>query len=168
VSGHTKTWNVDSNDAHAIDLFGQQLQWHTTGRGHAEIDDDHGVITLRIRLGVNRLANVLKEFASDQGLGVKRYITNAATRPVEMGGEGEPIHAARRARQDCGSATHTQAHTQGAERRTHALRLIMRPLGVISRVLLQGLAGRDRLNGNRLTRVHGGLRLRRKSLRDWA
>ena len=35
VGGHTKAGHINANDAHPVDLFGQQLQGHTAGGGHA-------------------------------------------------------------------------------------------------------------------------------------
>ena len=43
MGGHTKTRHIDADDAHTVDFFGQQLQWHTAGSGHTQIDDDDGV-----------------------------------------------------------------------------------------------------------------------------
>ena len=95
VGGHPKTRHIDADDAHAIDLFGQQLQGHTAGGGYAQIDDDDGVKLGWVGLGMDRVADVLKQFAGDQGLGVEGDITHGAARTVEMRGEGQAIHATR-------------------------------------------------------------------------
>jgi hypothetical protein len=65
-SRHTKTGHVDADDAHTVDLFGQELQRHTAGGGHAQVDDDDGVDLLGVGLGVHRIADVFKQFARDQ------------------------------------------------------------------------------------------------------
>jgi hypothetical protein len=38
--GTPKPGHVDADDAHAVDLLGQQLQRHAAGGGHAQVDDD--------------------------------------------------------------------------------------------------------------------------------
>ena len=66
VCGDTETRHVDADDSHAIDFFGKQLQGHTTGGGHTQIDDHNGVVFFGIGLVVDRLANVFKQLACDQ------------------------------------------------------------------------------------------------------
>ena len=143
VGRNTKAGYIDADDAHAVDLFGQQLQRHAAGGRDAQVDDHDGIELGRVRLGINRLADVFKQLASDQGLGVERHIAHAAARAVKVRGESQPVHTARRARQNGLGAAHAQTHAQRAEGRAHALRLVMRTgvfiAGVILGVLLQHL-----------------------------
>ncbi len=125
MGGHTKTGHVDADDAHAIDLFGQELQRHATGGRHTQVDDHDGVHLVRIRFGVHRIADVFKQLARDQRLGVEGHITHTASSAVKMRCESESVHAAGRAGQDGGGALHAQAHAQRAKGRTHALRLVV-------------------------------------------
>jgi hypothetical protein len=126
MGGHTKTGHVDADDAHTVDLFGQQLQWHTAGGGHTQVDDDHGVDLFRVGLGMHRITDVFKQLAGDQRLRVEGHITHATARTVKMRGEREAVHAAGRARQNGGGALHAQTHTQRAKRWAHTLRLVVR------------------------------------------
>ena len=66
VRGHAKTWHIDANDTNTVDLFGQQLKWHTTGSRHAQIDDHNAVVFFGIGLVENSLANVFEQLACDQ------------------------------------------------------------------------------------------------------
>ena len=140
MGGHTKPWHIDANDANTVDFFGQQLKRHTTGGGHTQVDDDDAVKLLRVRLSVNRLTNVLEQFAGHQGFGIEGHIAHGSASTIEMRGEGETVHAAGRAAQDGGGATHTQTHTQGTKCRAHALRLVVGTLGIVGGVLRQHFA----------------------------
>ena len=134
VRGHAKARHINADDSHAVDVFGQQLQGHAARSGHTQIDDDNGVVLCRVRLVVNRFADVLEQLARDQRLGIKRHVAHAAPRAVEMRGECKAVHAAGRARQNGGSAAHAQAYTQCTKGRAHALWLVVR-----TRVRLGGI-----------------------------
>jgi hypothetical protein len=84
VGGHAEARHVDADDAHAVDLARQQLQRHAAGGGHAQVDDDDGVVLRWVGLGVHRLADVLEQLAGDQGLAVERHVADAAARAVEV------------------------------------------------------------------------------------
>ena len=66
MSGHTKTGNIDTNNANAVNFFWEQIQWHTGGCRDAEVDNDHRIILIRISKFVDRFTDVLKELARDQ------------------------------------------------------------------------------------------------------
>ena len=68
MGGDAKAWHVDADDANAVDLFGQYLQRHTAGGGHAQVDDHDGVVQGRVGLLVHGFTDVFKQFAGDQGL----------------------------------------------------------------------------------------------------
>ena len=171
--------HVDADDAHAVDRLRKQPQRHAGCRRHAEIRHDDRVVMLGIGELVDRLADVLEQLAGDQRLGVERHVAHRTARTVEVRGECQAVDAAGRARQHRRGALHTQADAQRAERRAHALRLVVRALRIIGRVACQhfGIAGlgcgrphlrlaavaagarrRDRLAGIRHADV-GGVRL---------
>ena len=135
MGGHTKAGYVDADDAHAVDLFGQQLQRHTAGGRHTQVDDDDGVDLVRVGLGVHRFADVFKQLAGDQRLRIEGHIAHAAASAVKVRSEREAVHTASRARQNGGRAPHPQAHTQRAKRRAHALRLVVRTGIGLARVI---------------------------------
>ena len=112
VRGHTETGHINTNDAHAVDFFGQQLQGHATGRGHTQIDDDDAIEFVRVGLFVHSFAYVFKQLACHQSLGVERHIAHGATRTIKMGSECQTVNTAGRAAQYGGSATHAQTDTQ--------------------------------------------------------
>ena len=96
-------------------------------------------------------ADVFKQLARHQRLGVEGHVAHTAPRTVKMRRESEAIYTASRTGQDGRGAFHAQAHPQRAKGRAHALRLIVRSgIGlawVITGVLLQdfgftGLLGR--------------------------
>ena len=91
---HTKTRNVQAEDAHALDLAWQQPQRHAGGGGHAEIDHDQGIDLVRIGQGEDRGLEILEQFAGDQGFGIEGHIAHGAPRPIEVTGEAEAIDAA--------------------------------------------------------------------------
>ena len=66
MSRHTKTGHVDADDANAVNFFGQDLQWHAAGGGHAQIDDDNGVVQRGVSLLEDCFANVFKQLAGYQ------------------------------------------------------------------------------------------------------
>ena len=94
---HAKAWHINADNAHAIDLFRQQLQRHARSGGHAEIGDDDRVVKRRISHFKNGSADVFEQFARDQRFRIERHITNRALRTIEMGREGQAINAASRA-----------------------------------------------------------------------
>ena len=96
MRGHAKARHVDADDAHAVDVLGQQLQRHAAGRGHAQVDDDHRVVQRRVSLLEDGFADVLEQLARDQALAVERHVAHGAARTVEVGGEGQAVHAAGR------------------------------------------------------------------------
>ena len=136
MRGHAETGHVDADDAHAVDLLGQQLQRHAAGRGHAQVDDDDAVVQGRVGLLVHRLADVLEQLAGDQRFAVEGHVADAAPRAVEMRGEGQPVDAAGAAAQDGVRAAHAQPHAQRAEGRAHALRLVVRAGAFGQRIVL--------------------------------
>jgi len=140
MGGDTEPRHIDTDDADAVDFARQQLKRYATCSGHAQVDDHQRVIALRIGFTINGFADVFEELAGDQRFGVERHVADTAARAVEMRGEGEPVHAACRARQDGVRAPHAQAHPKRAECRAHALRLIMRALGVVGCIARQRFA----------------------------
>ena len=140
VRRHAEPRHVDADDAHAVDVLGQQLQRHTTGGRHAQVDDDHCVVLRRIRQLEHRFADVFEQLAGHQRFAVERHVTHAATRTVEVRGKSQSIDAAGRTRQHGRGTAHAQADTQRAEGRTHRLRLIVRTLRIIQCVLIQHTA----------------------------
>ncbi len=137
VRRHTKSRHVDADDAHTIDFFGQDLQWHTTGCWYTQIDDDDGVIQIRIGFFMDRVANVFEQLACHEGFRIKRHIAHASACAIKMRSEGQSINAASRARENGRRTTHAQANTQGTKRRAHALRLIMRAFWIVLCILIQ-------------------------------
>ena len=85
----------------------------------------------------DRVADVLEQLAGDQRLGVERDVADGPPRAVEMGGEGQAVDAAGAAREHRRRAPHPQADAQRAERRAHALRLVVRSLRIVRRVALE-------------------------------
>ena len=137
---HAEARHVDADDAHAVDFVRQQIERHA-GRGrHAQIDDDDGVVQRRIGELEHRFADVLEQLAGDQRFGIERHVADRAPRAVEVRGEGQAIDAAGRAGQDRRGAAHAQADAQRAEGRTHALRLVVRTLGIVGGVAIENLA----------------------------
>ena len=106
--------------------LGSRRKRHAGGGRHAQVDDDDGVVFVGIGELEHRLANVLEQLAGDQRLRVERDVSDGAPRAVEMRGEGQAVDAAGGARQDGRRAAHAQADAQRAERRAHALRLVVR------------------------------------------
>ena len=106
---HAETRHIDTDDTNAVDFLRQQLQRNPGRRGHAQIDDDHGVVERRIGEFEDRLANVLEQLSGDQGLGVERHVADTATRAVEVRCKRQTVHTARGAGQDGGRASHAQA-----------------------------------------------------------
>ena len=147
MRGHAETGHVDADDAHAVDLFRQDLQRHAAGGRHAQIDDHDRVVERRIGLLVDRFADVLEQLAGDQALAVEGHVADAAARAVEMRGEGQAIDAAGRARQDRRGAAHAQTDAQRAEGRAHALRLVVRAGFRVLRIVLRVLREDFRLAG---------------------
>ncbi len=149
---HAEARNVDPDDPHPVDLAGQEPQRHAGGGRDAEIDDHHRVVERRIGGLAHRVADVLEQLAGDERLGVERHVADGPPRAVEMRGEGQPVDAAGRARQDRGGAAHPQAHPQRPEGRAHALRLVVRAGRVVALQGVQGLAhaGGFRRPGHRL------------------
>ena len=111
--------------------FGSSRSGTPEAVGHAEIDDDDGVVIVGVGELEHRLADVLEQLAGDERLGVERHVADGAARAVEMRREGQAVDAAGRARQDRRGAPHPQADPQRAEGRAHALRLVVRPAGII-------------------------------------
>ena len=147
MRGHAKTGHVDADHAHAVDGRRQQLQRHTAGGGHAQVDDDDGVEFGRVSLRMHGFADVFKQLAGDQRLGVEGHVAHAAASAVKMRGEGQAVDAAGRAGKDSGGAPHAQTHAQRAEGRAHALRLVVRAFGVVSGVLVEHFAFAGRGSG---------------------
>ena len=81
---HTESWNIYANDSHTVNFFGQQLQWHTAGRGNAEVNDDNRVKFFWIGLGMDRIPNIFKKFSGNKGLRIKGHIAHAATGAVKV------------------------------------------------------------------------------------
>ena len=153
VRRHAESRHVDADDAHAVDLLWEQLERYAAGGRHAEVRDHDGVVVRRVGELVHRLADILEQLAGDQSLGVEGDVSHGASRPVEMRGEGQAVHAAGRSAEDGRGAPHAESHPQGAEGRAHRLGLIVRPLGVVLGVLVQcvtlprGLRRRVQLGG---------------------
>ena len=126
--------------------FGSSCSGTPGGGRHAQIDDDDGVVERRVGELEHRFADVLEQLAGDQRLGIERHVADGAARAVEMRREGQSIDAAGRAGQHRRGAAHAQPDAQRAERRTHALRLIVRAGRIVRGVLRQrlALAGRRR------------------------
>ncbi len=137
---HAEARYVDADDAHAVDLLRQQPKRHAGGGRDAEIDDDDGVVIVRVRELEDRLADIFEELARDERFGVERHVADGAARAVEVRREGEAVHAAGRARQDRRGAAHPQADAQRAESRAHALGLVVRTRRVILGIALKRLA----------------------------
>ena len=81
---HAKAWYINANDAHPVDVFGQQLQRDATGSGYAQINDDDGVVVGWVGLVVDRLADVFKQLAGYQAFRVEGDIADAALGTVKM------------------------------------------------------------------------------------
>ena len=106
-------------------------------RRHAEIGDDDCIVQLGVGELEHRLADILEQLAGDQGFRIERHIAHRAARAVEVGRKGQAVHAAGRARQHRRGPPHAQPHPQRAESRAHALRLVVRTLGIIPGVAIQ-------------------------------
>ena len=132
--------HIDTDDAHAVDRFRQQLQRHAGGARHTKIGDHYGIVLVGVGDRVHRFADVLEQLAGDQGLGVERYIADRAARAIEMRGEGKTVHAAGGTGEDGRGASHPQPDAQRPKGRAHALRLVVRTGGVVLRILRQDLA----------------------------
>ena len=132
--------NIDANDAHAIDLFGQEPQRHARGSRHAKIDDDDRVVLVGIGKLEDRVADILEQLAGDECLRIERHIADRAFGAVEVRGEGQSVDAACRAAKDGRGSPHPKANAQRAEGRAHALRLVVRADGIVARVALQRFA----------------------------
>ena len=137
---HAEARHVDADDAHAVDLIRQQIERHARGRRHAEIGDDDGVVKRGIGELEDGFADVLEQFAGDQRLRIERHVTDRAPRAIEMRGERQAIDAAGRAGEDRRGAAHAQADPQRAERRAHALRLVVRTFGIVCGVAIENVA----------------------------
>jgi hypothetical protein len=155
MRGHTKTRHVDADDAHAVDGLGQQLQQHGAGGGHAQVDDDHGVVLGRVALGVHRVADVLEQLARDQAFAVEGHVAHTAAGAVEVAGEGQAVDAAGAAAQDGAGAAHAQPYAQRTEGRAHALRLVVRACAFRQRVVLLQLLDDVALAGGFRRGQHG-------------
>ena len=131
--------HVDADDPDAVDLGRQKLQRHAGGGRHAEVRHHDGVVLLRVRKLVHRVADVLEELARHQRFGVERHIADRAACAVEVAHEGQPVDAARRTREHGRHPPHPQADAQRAEGRAHALRLVVRTLRVVARELVEHL-----------------------------
>jgi hypothetical protein len=125
VRRHAEARHIDTDDAHTVDLFRQQVQGHTGGGRHAEVDQHDGVVLVRIGELVGRLAQVLEQLAGHQGLGIEGHVADGALGAVEVRGEGQAVDAAGASRTAPSPCAHTQADAQGTEGRAHALRLIV-------------------------------------------
>ena len=147
VGGDAEPGNVDANDAHAIDLFRQEAQRHARGGRHAKIDDDDRIVLVRIGKLEDSVADILEQLAGDEGFRIERHIADRAFRAVEVRGEGQAVDAACRAAKDGRSSPHPQADAQRAERRAHALRLVVRAGRIVARVALQRFARARRFGG---------------------
>ena len=86
---------------------------------------------------MHRIADVFEQLARHQGFRIERHIADRAARAVKVADKGQPIHTARRARKHGCHPPHPQAHAQRPKGGAHALRLVMRALGVIAGVLIQ-------------------------------
>ena len=135
VRRHAEARNIYADDAHAINLLGQEPQGNPGSCRHAEIDDDDGVVFFGIGKLEDGLANVFEKLARHQCFRIERHISDRAAGAVKMRGESQSIDAAGRAGENCRRATHAKANAQGAESRTHALRLIVRTRWIVPRVL---------------------------------
>ena len=93
MGGHAKPWHINTNDAHTIDFLGQQLQGHTAGSRHTQVDDDDAIELVRVGLFVHSFTDIFEQLAGDQGFGVERHITYGAPCAVKMRGECEAINA---------------------------------------------------------------------------
>ncbi len=129
--------DVDADDAHAVDLAREQPQRDAGRRRHAQVCHHDRVVLLRISRLVHRFPDVLEQLPRDQGLGVERDVAHRAPRAVEVRGEGEPVHAAGGAGENRRRAAHAQSDAQRTERGTHRLRLVVRPLWIVARILLE-------------------------------
>ena len=126
-----KAGHIDTHDPHAIYFIGQQAQRHAAGGRHAKICDNDCIVKIGVGQFMNRIADILKQLARNQGFRIKRHIANRTSRPIEMANKGQAIDAASRTREHSGHAAHPQANAQGAKSRAHGLRFIMRTLGII-------------------------------------
>ena len=66
MGGNTKTRDVDADHANTVDLFWQQLQWHTAGGWDTQIDDDNGIVIVWIGFRVDRFTDVFEQLAGHQ------------------------------------------------------------------------------------------------------
>ncbi len=141
---HAEARHVDPDHAHAVDLLGQAIQRHARRGRHAQVDDDNRIQIGRLGQRIDGVANVFVELAAHQRLGVERHITDGPTRSIEMRRERQPVNAACRPTQDRRDPAHAQPDAQRPERRTHRLRLVMRPLRIVGRQPVEhgALAGR--------------------------
>ena len=147
MGGYAEPGNVDANDAHAIDVFRQEAQRHARSGRHAKIDDDDRVVLVRIGKLEDRIADILEQLAGDECLRIERHISDRAFRAVEMRGESQAVDAACRAAKDGRGSPHPEADPQRAERRAHALRLVVRADRIVARVALQRFACARRFCG---------------------
>ena len=137
---HAKTRHVDADDANAVDFLRQEPQRHAGSRRHAEVRDHDRVVMLGVRELEHGFADVLEQLAGHKRFGIERHIAHGALGAVEMRREGQAVNAAGGARKDGRRPAHAKADAQRAERRAHALRLIVRPLRIILRILFEHLA----------------------------
>ncbi len=153
--------DVDADDPDAVDLLRQQAERHAGCRRDAQVDDDDGVVERGVGQLEDGLADVLEQLAGDQQFRVERHVADGPLRPVEMRREGQAVDAARRAGQDGRGAPHPQADPERAERRAHALRLVVRSHRVIGGVAFDRLVhagGGGRRAEVRLVAVAGRFR----------
>ncbi len=140
MRGDAEPWDVDADDTDAVDFLWKEAQRHARRGRHAQVGDHDHVVKLGICELVDRLADILEKLAGNKGFGIEGNVSDGALRAVKMRGESQAVNAARGSRKHRGGAAHTQADAQRAESRTHALRLIVRPLRIILRVLFERLA----------------------------
>ncbi len=146
MGGHAKAGHIDTDNAHTVNLFGQQIKGHAGGGRYAQVNYHYGIVFIGIGELVYGLTDVLEQLSCNQGFRVKRHVAHSAPGAVEVGGEGQPVNATGRATQDGGRATHAQADSQGSKGWAHTLGLVVGPHRVVFRVLVQssliGLLGR--------------------------
>ena len=91
---HAKARDVNANDAHPVNLVGEQIQRHARCGRHAEVDHHHRVVFVGVSQFVDGFADVLKQLASDQRLGVEGHIAHRALGTVEVRCKGQAVNAA--------------------------------------------------------------------------
>ena len=66
MSGYAKAGDINTNDAHTVNLVGEQIQRHARCSRHAEVDYHHCVVFIGVGQFVDRFADILKQLTRHQ------------------------------------------------------------------------------------------------------